>query len=436
MGKSKHVHIDLSKRQVIENMLSLDKSATEIARVLNVHKSTISREVFKYRTLFFVGDKVTAICSHCLNAPTCKCKHRCGRALCSSFCKGCSTLNNPLLCDCYQPLHCSIETHFPFVCSSCIKLPLCKRNHYRYVATEADKVATIIKIESRVGLDMTPDDFANIDKIVKEGLDKGQSIYHIAHAFKTEINRSPKTLYSYINRNYLSSIRLDLPRAVKYKTRVKIPQKYDYMENKKIDRSNRLYRDWLVYQSTHRIIDFWEMDFLGAPVDSLQEILVFTIPRLQFILLYPVSQSSKACVLSVFKQINDDLGPDFIRVFPVIITDRDPAFNDFSALEMNDNSGEIRTHIFYCDPHLSNQKPSVENMNAQIRTIFPKGVCLSNITTAQCYILSSHLNARILHSLNDATPARLFIDIFGIDIYQRLHLIFVKPTEVTLKPIR
>ena len=433
MSQSNNIHLNLSKRQIIENLLIDHKSATEIARVLNVHKSTISREIFKYRTLYYVGDKSDSICSHCLNAASCKLKHRCGRELCSLLCRGCSTLKKGEFCDTYQPLHCKIETRFPFVCSACRLVQMCKRNHYRYVAKEADKIASHIKKESRIGLDMTPEDFARIDQIVKEGLANNQSIYHISKAFKNEINRTPKTLYSYINRNFLSSIRLDLPRAVTYKTRSKSPQKYDYKENRKIDRTNHMYRDWLVFQSTHRIIDFWEMDFLGAPHASEQQILVLTIPRLQFILFFPLSNAIQKLVLETLDRIYYELGPDFIRVFPVILTDRDPAFNDFVALETDAQTGEIRTNIFYCDPNVSNQKPSVENVNGQIRTIFPKGVCLSNITLEQCYRLSSHYNARILHSLNDATPASLFIDIFGLEVFRKLHLEIVEPTKVSLK---
>lgn len=433
MGKSKYTHLDLSKRQTIENMLNDHQTAAAIGRILHMHKSSISREVFKYRTLFFVGDKSGSICSLCLNAVSCKERHRCGRALCSSLCKGCSTLKQPELCHQYRAHNCSIETRFPFVCSSCNLLSTCKRNHYRYRADDADKVASRIKIESREGLDMTAEDLARIDQIVKDGLANKQSIYHISKAFKTEINRSPKSLYSYINLNYLSSIRLDLPRAVTYKTRTKNPEKYQYNENKKIDRSNRLYRDWLVFQSLNRIIDYWEMDFLGAPKDSLQEILVFTLPRIHFILLYPFASSSKELVIQLFNQMFNDLEDDFIKLFPVILTDRDPAFNDFDALETCPRTGEIRTHLFYCDPFVSNQKPSVENINGQIRVIFPKGVCLSNITLEQCYLLSSHLNARILHSLNDASPTQLFIEIFGIEMLRKLHLQVIDPTEVSLK---
>lgn len=436
MSKSKNIQLNLSKRQVIENMLANKMSATEIARTLHVHKSSISREIFKYRTLYYVGDKSPSICSHCLNRPVCKLKHRCGRALCATLCLGCSVLNAPQLCVGYRPIECSVETRFPFICTSCSLINICKRNHFRYSAIEANQAATAVKVQSREGLNMTPAEFTRIDQIVKDGLANHQSIYHIAHAFKDEINRSPKTLYTYINKHFLSSVRLDLPRAVCYKKRVKTPQKYEYRENVGIDRSNRLYRDWLVFQSRHRIIDYWEMDFLGAPADSLQEILVFTIPRLQFVLLFPLASSSKELVILLFNRINLDLAANFSRVFPAILTDRDPAFNDFLALETDPLTGELRTNIFYCDPHISNQKPSVENINGQIRIVFPKGVCLSNITLEQCYLLSSHLNARILHSLNDTTPTQMFIDIFGIEMLRSLHLEVIDSTKVSLKSIR
>lgn len=37
MGKSKYTHLDLSKRQTIENMLNDNQSAAAIGRILHMH---------------------------------------------------------------------------------------------------------------------------------------------------------------------------------------------------------------------------------------------------------------------------------------------------------------------------------------------------------------------------------------------------------------
>ena len=72
MGINKGIQLDLSKRKLLQLHLYEGKKAFEIAHILNVHKSTISRELFKHRYLTFKGDEALSICSHCQKAPTCK----------------------------------------------------------------------------------------------------------------------------------------------------------------------------------------------------------------------------------------------------------------------------------------------------------------------------------------------------------------------------
>ena len=98
MGVNKGKQLDLSKRKVILAGLENNKTATEIGKMLNVHKSTISREVYKYRYLSFKGDDKPSICSTCSKNITCTLRYRCGRMMCSTKCVGCKALT---ACDKY-----------------------------------------------------------------------------------------------------------------------------------------------------------------------------------------------------------------------------------------------------------------------------------------------------------------------------------------------
>ena len=56
-----------------------------------------------------------------------------------------------------------------------------------------------------------------LDKLIKEGLEKKDSIYQIKIKNNDEIKKSVNTIYRYINKEYLSVKRIDLPYAVSYK---------------------------------------------------------------------------------------------------------------------------------------------------------------------------------------------------------------------------
>ena len=125
---------------------------------------------------------------------------------------------------------------------------------------------------------------------------------------------------------------------------------------------------------------------------------------------------------------------NFRKLFSAILTDRDTVFDDFTSFEFNSNR-ILRTKIFFCNPGESNQKTDVENFNAQLRAIFPKHSLLDSYTQNDLYFAASNLNSRHLNSIDDKTPADLFIEVFGIELFEALHLKKIKGDEVKLKPI-
>ncbi|MBO5528081.1 MAG: IS30 family transposase, partial [Bacilli bacterium] len=109
--------------------------------------------------------------------------------------------------------------------------------------------------------------------------------------------------------------------------------------------------------------------------------------------------------------------------------------DDFGSLETSIDGETVRTHIFFADPGASNQKPNVENYNAQARIAIPKKAVLDDCTQADLTELSCHLNSRLLNSLSDHTPYSLFAAAFGEETARKLGLRGIPPKEVRLKPI-
>lgn len=427
MGANKGKQLDLSKRKVLANLLKERKTATEIGNVLQCHKSTISREVLKYRYVSFKGDDKPSICSTCSRNASCDLKRRCGRMLCSSRCVGCKALE---ACDGYVEIKCRVNDRFPFVCVGCRFINTCKRDHYSYSPEKADEAASAIRRESREGINMTEEQYREFDRVILEGNERGQSFYHIHKS--NDLGRCLKTIYNYSHQGKISVRPIDLPRAVTLKVRKPSPpREYEYPENGGVDRTGHLYSDWLVYQAKRRIIVYWEMDFLGAPQRSEQMILSLVIPQFQFAYLAPFSSPKKEDVLGFFESLDEELGEDFERLFEAILTDRDPRFTCFRDMEVREDA-TIRTRVFFCDPAASNEKPLVENLNQQLRVVFPKGCPLSDITPELCNEVSSNLNSRFLNSIDGKRPLDLFIAYFGEETYRKLHLRVVEPNDVRI----
>ena len=427
MGENRDIQLNLSKRKVIYNGLKNNKTAKEIGDILGLHKTTISREVKKYRYLSFLGDNNPSICSTCNKSSSCKLKHKCGRMICSGICLGCKSLKS---CDAYVEIKCHIETRFPFVCFNCKFINICKRNHYLYSPEKADEEASKIRRESRIGINMNEKQYNEFNDIIQKGVKQGQSLYHIYSS--NDLGRCIKSLYNYVNQGKISVKPIDLPRAVTLKQRkTSMPSEYQYDENKEIDRSHHMYSDWLVFQAKHRIIVYWEMDFLGAPQKSEQMIMSLIIPQFQFAYLIPFNKPTKEDVKIKFEELDKILGTDFEKVFEAILTDRDPRFNCFKEIEVRKDA-TIRTRVFFCDPGASNEKPFVENLNQQIRVIFPKGSILSNITKELCDEISSNLNSRFLNSIDGKRPIDLFIEYFGIEVLDKLNLKIIEPNDVKI----
>ena len=427
MGVNKDKQFNLSKRKILIKSLADGKNATEIAQILECHKSTISREILKYRYLDFKSENKQSLCSTCSRNPSCTLKHRCGRMICGLKCAGCKSLE---VCDEYIEIKCNRENRFPFICINCKYINSCKRNHYSYNPQRADTEAKDLRRRCREGINMTASEYNEFDKIILNGVKAGQSIYHIK--MTNNLPRSLKAIYNYSHRGQISVRPIDLPRAVTLKRRkAKLPSEYEYNENKNVDRSNHLFADWLVFQAKHRIIIYWEMDFLGVPHTSDQMIMTLVIPQFQFVYLIPFDHPKENDVLQMFNQLDELLGDDFEKVFEAIITDRDPRFNSFRDIEIRDD-GVVRTRVFFCNPGVSNEKPFVENLNQQLRIIFPKGTDLRDLTPAKCNEISSNLNSRFLNSIDGKRPIDLFVEYFGIEILKKLGLRIIDSDEVKI----
>ena len=435
MGKNKGKQFNSSKRCTLANMLMGKAKVAAIASALGMSESSISREIMRNRIAKPAdAAEQKSPCAKCANRWSCKLRYVCGRRTCAHRCAGCQ---NTQKCRSFQLFSCSVATRFPLCCNGCAKESRCPLDHFYYYADDAENKARDRLVASRSGMNMDEAEFREFDGVIYDGVVvNGQSVHHVVAANPDKIKCSEKTVYRRIATGFLRTKNVDLPRQAKLKKRKPTPSKYEYVHDGDLDRSGHLWCDWLVYQVKNGVVYHWEMDFLGKPNSSRKEVLVLNLRNFHFSLLYVFEGTTQEKVRALFDALEKALGTElFAKLFNAIVTDRDTVFDDFASLETSIDGETVRTHIFFADPGASNQKPNVENYNAQARVAIPKRAVLDDCTQADLTELSCHLNSRLLNSLSDHTPYSLFAAAFGQETARKLGIREIPPKEVRLKPI-
>ena len=165
----------------------------------------------------------------------------------------------------------------------------------------------------------------------------------------------------------------------------------------------------------------WQLDFLGTIKSDSKNILTFILPNVHFTLLDIINNPNSKKVVEFFDDLEDKIGTEsFKDLIPVILTDRDPCFNDIEGICFSKITGEERCKLFFCDPYVSNQKPHVENINKQIRKFFPKGKSIDNHTKESVKKHNITLLNTPIKSLDGNTPKDAFITVYGEDLYNKI----------------
>lgn len=370
-------HLNEEQRKIISNGISKGSKLIEIAENIGFDPTSISKEVKRNRKPTTIGSNIT---------------------------------------------DCKKVKRWPYVCSGCNKKynNQCAFTKYKYDSSYAQKEANRKLVLSRKGIDLNSEEFKTIDNLIKEGVDNKKSIFQIKIENNDVIDKSVSTLYRYINNGILTTSRMDLPYAVTYKKRKK-NKKYDYSENKTIDRTGHTYLDYLSYLHKHPGIYVWQLDFLGTIKTDSNNILTLVLPDIQFVILSIIKNPNQDKVVEFFDELEEKIGIDaFKELIPVILTDRDPNFTDIIGICFSKVTGEQRCELFFCDAYVSNQKPNVENMNKQLRLYFPKGKTIDTYAKKDIRNINITLLNRPLRSLDSYTPKQAFINIYDEELFDKL----------------
>jgi len=428
-------HLTEKDRERISYLLGEGLRFSAIGKILDKDPTTISKEVRAHRYKKH-GNKIPG--HMCKNADVCRRRHICPdkKGTCSRLCKGCTLCTKN--CDQFDPFlqECCVENKAPYVCNGCERYlhGRCRyRDKYFYGATSAQRQYKRLLLESRQGADRTKDEMAAIEELCKPLILKGQPLSHIYAYHKDEISISKSTFYRYVNSGYIGLMNIDMRRVVRYKKRnqravqkptpvVKIGHTYDR------------FLKLLVEDPGIRVA---EMDIVEGKKSDQKKLLTIMLRDLNLMLIALLETLSMENAIGAIDRIQNALAGDgadvFSALFPVILTDNDPVFADPRRFE-SDADGVLRTKLFYCEPHRSDQKGALEKNHQYIRFIIPKRKTFEDLTKKSVRDMMNHINSTARPELGDKSPMELALREFSEKDLAKLGMKLIPPDEVCLKP--
>lgn len=393
-----HSHLTLSDRIYIEQALERCMKFKDIAIFIGKDPSTVSKEIRRHR-VDKQTDRKTALCER---RSVCTKRNMCHDSYCNRLCGKCTLHRCHSHCEDYLATECRRLTSAPYVCNGCVQRS-CRQNlKYYYRAQIADQRYRETLSEARKGINKTPLELDDLDRLVSPLLKQGQPLNHIFATHEAELGCSRRTIYHYLEQGAFSAGPLDLPRKVRYKPRKKrktagpVP---DY-------RMGRTYKDFERFMETHPETNVVEMDTVEG-TRSGPVLLTMLFRNCNFMLIFLLKHNTQQCVCQVFEGIERVLGTQTMQtVFGAVLTDNGAEFKNPALLERN-LAGTSRARVFYCDPMASWQKGRLEKNHEFIRYILPKGHPFDGLTAGQVTRIMNHINSTARASLNGNTPFEL-----------------------------
>ena len=385
-------HLSYEDRKNIEDGLNQNKSINQIAKELNRSHPTILREVDRNRKY---------------SEPASWNNYK---------------INHPDL-----DLACERLNHSPYVCNGCKSRSGCRKIRWTYYAREAQKDYEDLIKSCRQGVNLTLEEIHSINETITPLVKKGQTTNRLYINHPDILDFSKSSFYHYIKDGIFEFGPLDFPRIVKYKKRKNSNKRRTRKEREIL--VNRKYTDFIEFISNYPDLNIVEMDTVEGLQTESDCFLTLLWRKSKFML---ISQTTEE-VTRIFKTLQTLIPLDtYKNLFQVILTDNGHEFFDVNNIECIHSTGEYVTHLFFCDPHASSQKGSIEKNHEFIRYILPKGSSFKNITQESCNLIMNNINSLCRDSLNGKSPYEAMLFLCDEYILKSLSCYYIEPDNVDL----
>lgn len=363
----KKKRLNLNDRILIQENIVKRTKKSETALALNKTISTISREINTHKFAKYIAYKD--------NPYDCK------------YFKSCKVCTGK--CSNYVQLECTKRDRTIGACNNCEEIRKCNMIHYIYDAKKAQKEYEDTLVTSRAGVDLTREELIDIAHTITPEMKKGHSVYVVLNDHP-ELKLCPKTLYNYIEMGLFKDWGLDnftLKRKLQRKQR---KTKKLRKRSEPVDYTDRKYEDYLIYKKLNPDKITTEMDTVYNN-QSGPYIQTFIFGNTEFMIGILHKEKTADSMSNTLNQFQNILtSKEYNELFSLILTDRGSEFSKPTQFEINMDTGELRTKLFYCDPQMPSQKPHVENNHTILRYILPKKANLSDLTQEKLDLIFSH----------------------------------------------
>ena len=402
-------HLSFDDRKKIQECIEKGFHKSQISKEINKSISTISKEIKKHRQLKFRN-----LCDDpkdCIYLKDCK--------VCISKCRD------------YTEKKCLRRDRYIGACNSCPNIKRCRLTKYFYRAKYANEKYQYTLRDSREGVNLTTSELITIAHIIKPLIEQGQSLYTILENHK-ELNICSKTLYTYIEMGLFRDWGIT-NLSLKRKVQRKIKNKQLRKRKEPVNYEGRKYKDYIEFIKENPNIPTTEMDTVYNNQEGPYiQTFIFEHTGLMIGILHQEKTSeSMSGGLNYLQEILDN---DYPKLFSLLLTDRGTEFEKSELFEINTETGELRSNIFYCDAQQPSQKPHVENNHNFIREILPNGQNWRKLTQEKVDLMFSHINSVTRKSLGGKTPYEAFSFFYGSEILNKLNIQKIEKDTVTLKP--
>ena len=232
-----------------------------------------------------------------------------------------------------------------------------------------------------------------------------------------------------LNAGLFDADKMDCPRIVRMRPRRAAPKL-------KIDRNcyeGRTYEDFTAFMADNPDVPVVQMDsVIGSK--SGKVLLTMFFQNCNLLLAFLRDRNTARSGLEVFNDLYATLGREtYCKLFPVILTDRGSEFSNPVPIEQDEN-GELRSLVFYCNPSAPYQKGGIEVAHELIRRILPKGKSFDDLQQEDIDLMLSHINSYKRGKLNSRSAHQLFSFIYGDDILPKLNIREIEPNDIVLSP--
>lgn len=401
----KSKHLTNEDRESLYKCLLRSLNLTDTAKYLKCDVSTVKKEIDRNKIL-----KINARYKNaCGRKNNCTKMNVCGNSKCSHKCSTCIKTG----CNCNK--YCSDYTlepkckklkHLCGVCNGCDDLKDCSLNKYIYSNIEAQKKHDLNLVEAHKGVRLDEDELKRFSEFLKPFIDHNMSLEAIKGQCKDDFPYSIQTVYNWIDLGLLPGIdNVKLPRKVRYSTR---KAKYKAPCNNKDYLIGRYYEDFLKDLTENPLEEVVEMDTVeGCNHSSFIMTLLFR--KTNFMLAFKLKDHTADSIIEVFDYIKSELGAEiFKKSFPKILTDRGSEFSNPLDIEIDLETGEKLTSVYFCDSRQSQQKGKIEKNHEELRKICPKGFDFNTISQDKLNLALNHINNYPRKLLNYKSPYELF----------------------------